>query len=159
MTKGTRGGTEFMNVQTPGFVLLTLMLCHFSPTAAGQEFTSSLSGAELLERCRHATDILGERSRNTSFHGLAQAAYCAGFVEAAADVGSFFGELDVPAPQSEEARQQRSIRNCAGPAVRGEELLRIVVQFLEDHPESGDQAAVSATLLAIARAFPCEGQA
>jgi len=148
-----------MTLRCIGWMFVLLALCHLEPAAAAEKFTSSLSAAELLERCRHATDSLSETTPTSSLNGLAHAAYCAGFVEAAADAGSLLSVLTVPAGESDDAREQRSLRNCAGPSVRGEQLLRVVVQFLEERPDQGEQAAVAASLLAIARSFPCDTQA
>jgi hypothetical protein len=140
-------------------LLFVAILFQVPQDSVAQEFTSTLTGAQLLNRCRQATDILSGRSRSSSFGGLAQAAYCAGFVEAAADAGSFLGAHPPLVDQSDDARAQRRLRNCAGPAVRGEQLLRVVVRFLEDHSDSAEQAAVVASMLAIAHAFPCDTRA
>jgi hypothetical protein len=148
-----------VKLQLLGSLILLLALHYPAPAAETREFTSSLSAGELLERCRQATDILNEETRQSSLGRLAQAAYCAGFVEAAADAGSFLGVLNVTVRQPDGAQLPHRIRNCAGPAVRGEELLELVVQFLEDNPESRQQAAVSASMFAIARAFPCDARA
>lgn len=148
-----------MNLRRLGSLVVLVVLYQLARDAVAQEFTSSLSAAELLGRCRHASDILSEATRTSSLDGLAQAAYCAGFVEAAADAGSFLGVLTSAVRESQDAQAQRSIRNCAGPAVRGEELLRVVVRFLENHPDRGEQAAVAASMHAIARAFPCDTRA
>jgi hypothetical protein len=134
-----------------------LLLCvlELQPVKA-QEFRSSISSHELLQRCRPAILVLNGVRQAATLDALARATYCAGFVEAAADAGAFLGALNAPLRPSRSANTQRSIRNCAGPEVSGEALLGIVVQFLLDHPNSGEQSAATATMLAIARAFPCE---
>lgn len=158
-TRTSWTGESAVKSQLLGSLTLLLALYHPAPHAEPREFTSSLSGSELLDRCRQATVILDEKTQQSSLGGLAQAAYCAGFVEAAADAGSFLGALNVVVRQPDGVQLQQSIRNCAGPAVRGEALLQVVVQFLEDNPDSSQQAAVSASMLAIARAFPCDTRA
>jgi len=148
-----------MTLQPLASLVFIAMLCQLPQEAPAQQFTSTLSGAELLKRCREATDILGRHRRSSSLDGLAQAAYCAGFVEAAADAGSFLGAHHSPVDQSEEGQAKRRLRNCAGPSVRGEQLLRVVVTFLENHSDTAEQAAVVASMRAIALAFPCETRA
>jgi hypothetical protein len=87
---------------------------------------------------------------------LMDGGYCLGFVEAAAEAGSFVGALAEPRGSSVSANAQRSIRNCADPSVDGESLLRVVMRFLGHHPDSATQSATAAAMLAIARAYPCE---
>jgi hypothetical protein len=121
-----------------------------------QQFRSSLSGGDLLQRCGHAIDVLHGVRLAAAVDALAGAMYCLGFVEAAADAGAFLGVLNAPMRPSRAGHTQRSIRNCAGPGVDSEQLLDTIVQFLEDNPASSEQSAVTMSMLAIARAFPCD---
>jgi hypothetical protein len=75
-------------------------------------------------------------SQNSSVAALARAAYCAGFVEAAADAGSFLGVLDLPIRPANAERTQQAMRNCAGPSVDGEDLLRVVVRSSSSTPRT-----------------------
>jgi len=142
-----------MRWSTLSRLVAALLLCviELQPVKA-QEFRSSISGHELLHRCRPAILVLNGVRQAATLDALARATYCAGFVEARA----FLGALNAPLRPSRSANTQRSIRNCAGPDVSSEALLGIVVQFLLDHPDSSEQSAATVTMLAIARAFPCE---
>lgn len=146
-----------MSWSTLSRFVAALLLCaiEVQPVKA-QEFRSSISGHELLHRCRPAILVLHGVRQAATLDGLAKATYCAGFVEAAADAGAFLGALNAPLRPSRSAHTQRSIRNCAGPEVSSEALLGIVVQFLLDHPDSSEQSAATVSMLAIARAFPCD---
>lgn len=125
-------------------------------TVGAQAFRSSLSGGDLLQRCHHAIDVLRGVRLAAAVDALAGAMYCLGFVEAVADAGAFLGALNAPMRPSRAGHTQRSVRNCAGPGVDSEQLLDTVVQFLEDNPASSEQSAVTMSMLAIARAFPCD---
>lgn len=54
-------------------------------TVAARDFRSSISGGDLLRRCRHAIDILHDVRRGDTTDAFVSAMYCVGFVEAAAD--------------------------------------------------------------------------
>jgi hypothetical protein len=140
---------------SPFCVAIVSLWCMASPGVRAQDFRSSLSGGELLEQCQSAIAYLRKNPHLLSPHDAARAAFCAGFVQAAADAGSFIGALPAPQEASNAAFAQRSIRNCAGPTVDGEQLLGTVVQFLHDQPESSTRGAVTVSMLAIAKAFPC----
>jgi len=135
---------------------LVVLCLSTAPQAQANEFRSSLTGGDLLHRCHQAIQIIHGARPTDAADAFADAMYCLGFVEAAADAGAFLGALNAPLRPSRAGHTQRSVRNCAGTEVSSEQLLGTVVQFLRDNPASSEQSAVAVSMLAIARAFPCD---
>ena len=132
----TLGPTRVIGQDQPSFRdetqrtprLLTLAL---DPSGvAGQELSS---GNELLARCQHA---LGEHAgpRDTS-----AASECRSLVRGALDM----------------TRLTPSLQVCGTAEVTVIQAVRVVVTYLNDHPEERDEPDTTLALRALQGAFPC----
>ena len=103
------------------------------------------SGMTLLHQCEAAVKLSG--SGHTMYNGQAQdddASYCNGYVNGIVDQMTVMSS------------PMKTTSYCL-PSYGGsnEQFVRIVLKYLQDHPESLNQPAISPTPLAIIGAFPC----
>jgi hypothetical protein len=121
------------------FTLGALTLLLMTPVAAHAD------GARLLEECGELmtfaeTGVLKEES--------AGASYCLGMVSGMIGLNAIYqARKDIPAPLFCTPRQP--VTNAEG--------ARIIVRYLEAHPEQLAQDDISLAYFAFAEAFPCGG--
>lgn len=101
------------------------------------------SGIDLLRQCRpinsQSGPNVGER---------VNAAYCFGYLR-----GLVEGNIAIPQWLADDEKAKGMF--CVPPEGQNEQIARVVIQYLEAHPQDLHQSAVALSLAALYRAFPC----
>jgi hypothetical protein len=128
-------------------LFLMLGLCAFAQAQNNEPMVSVYggSGMTLLHQCEAAVKLSG--SGHSTYNGqagdAADASYCNGYVN---------GIVDQLTIMSSAMKTAYCLPSYGG---SNEQFVRIVLKYLQDHPESLNQPAISPTSLAITGAFPC----
>jgi hypothetical protein len=116
-------------------LLLTILLLSFGQAQAQATSAVFLHGNKLLERCEaHVNDT-----------NVAKGAACMGYLEGIDDVHDTFTiwkEMDK--------------QWCTPDKINSDQLVRVMVKYLQEHPEQLHLAASSLVPHALHAAFPCE---
>jgi hypothetical protein len=115
-------------------VLLIICVLTFSVGCLGQSANDSNSGNHLLQVCLSEVRSLDNPSLPQNASELFNEGYCLGFVDGIA---------------------QTSPSVCLPSGVQTRQAVRIVVKFLQDHPEKLNQYGAILSNTALSQAFPC----
>ena len=99
------------------------------------------TGNQLLQRCEAATAILAKKSTDANFW---DGAFCLGYIWGIAESSAVFDVAD-----------NKFIMFCSPAGSTSGQAQKIVVKYLEDHPEELHKEAAVLVAKALQRAFPC----
>jgi hypothetical protein len=105
-----------------------------------------VDGNQLLESCTSSVQSLDNGSFSSATQ-LRQASWCAGYVTGVMQA------LDL-ARKLSDRQDQKNYPCLAG--IASEQAIRVIVKYLRENPEKLQERAVTLSLAALQRAFPCE---
>jgi hypothetical protein len=105
-----------------------------------------VDGNQLLEFCAPAVQFMDNGSFSSATQ-LTQTSWCTGYV-----TGLMQG-LDMARKLSD--KQGQNIYPCLA-GIASEQATRVIVKYLRENPEKLQQRAVTLSLVALQRAFPCK---
>ena len=115
--------------------LLVVVLLNFTEPSAGQE-PSATTGNTLIESCQIYVDSLPDPVSSNFLGG-----YCLGLVHGVSDVAQVLGSPPLV---------------CYPSGGTNSQLVRVVVKFLNDHPEALHKPDTVLVLEALNDAYPCQ---
>lgn len=127
----------------------------FALLIAGSSTTvNAFSGADLLAQCKHFVDIIdGSQSKS---QGILQAGLCGGYVLGVQE--GFIASSELADVVSEETGSPIVTKKHwkIPPDVESENIVRIVVRYLEINPDMQNMPAVLSVLNALRQTYPAK---
>ncbi len=115
-------------------LLIFLFICFASSLAVAQSAENIRDGNHLLRRCQ-ASIAVTDRGSWEDEHEAFDAGFCHGLIE-----GVLYASSSV----------------CLPDGVTGDQTVRVVIKFLQDHPETLNKDETTLVKAAFTKAFPCE---
>jgi Rap1a immunity proteins len=128
-------------------ILLAVIAVLFaSPRASA---LSEVNGLMLLHQCQVSIRISNEDTRVTADQ-VADSNHCLGYVQGVLDANGFWDKLDMRDNHSTRARY------CMSESVTFEQVIRIIVKWLEANPKELNDNGYIAVQVALVKTFPCK---
>jgi Rap1a immunity proteins len=128
------------------FMMGTLLLVGFLHSAAAAE---KRNGNELLSACTLAMSIVDSPQAIEQMlgrpHQALEAGYCLGLLHAVTNINAFWQHYP----------KDTSMFFCLPPQSTVNQWTRIVVKYLQEHPERLQEADIGLAIRAFTTAFPC----
>jgi len=125
----------------------TLLLVLLLSPLAGNASEDILSGSKLLRNCNSYLKLVGGSSNSEIILG---AGLCLGTVRGIIDAGAIFDTF------ADQAGKPPTNVFCVPESVSTDQGIRVVIKYLEGHPEDLHQRGTTLTVLALKQAFPCK---
>lgn len=130
--------------------IIIILLCFCTPAISSQVDT----GLDLLKACKNAISVFEHRASNIDIIEVSMgSSFCVGYIRGVSDTTkiSYFGIMgkngDLVAPFH---------YFCTPNEVGTEQEIRIVIKYLENHPEKLNQPMLYIIINALSAAFPCK---
>ena len=140
------GSNAFIRNQVVSVKLSIFLFVLLSFSTAGNAAEDILSGSTLLKNCKSYLKVSGGSSNSDIILG---AGLCLGTVRGIIDAGAVFDTF------ADQAGNPRPNVFCVPESVSTDRGVRVVIQYLEEHPEDLHQRGTTLTVLALKQAFPC----
>jgi hypothetical protein len=128
-----------MYLMKPTLIIRFLFLFLFSTSVFGDSYINT--GSILLERCNEAMNMIkGEMSLTI------EGAYCIAYIDGFLDADKLYVGLN-----EELYNSNLNWKLCIPPSVTIEQVIRIVVKFLEENPEQLHESYDLLTMLALTK--------
>jgi len=112
-------------------------------------FGSSTDGNEVLRKCQTAIRVVDEG--RLSAGDSSDASWCMGWIEGVLDMNNLTGTIaDVT------DSKKSALYFCASDGIKVGQAVRVVVKYLQDHPQQLDLPGTSLAVMALKIAFPCK---
>jgi len=132
-------------------VCLLMLLVSSDSTFA--EFSRYQTGTGLLEDCKAAIRVLdGTSSQTFDFDTSVRARECLSYVNGILDMETFYRHVLI---LDKIPIKKNSILGCIPGDVTLDQQIRVIVKFLEDHPEFLNLPSSALITEALSTAFPC----
>ena len=125
----------------------TLLLVLISFSLTGNAAEDIHSGSKLLQNC-NSYSMLVDGSSNSKI--ILGAGLCLGTVRGIIDAGAIFDTF------AEQAGKPPSNVFCVPESVTADQGVRVVIKYLEGHPEDLHKRGTTLTVHALKQAFPCK---
>jgi len=125
----------------------TLLVVLLSFSLAGNAAEDIQNGSKLLQNCNSYLKLTGGSSNLKIALG---AGLCLGTVRGIIDAGDIFDTFT-----GQTGKSPTSVF-CVPEGVSTDQGVRVVIKYLEEHPEDLHQRGTTLTVLALKQAFPCK---
>ena len=120
-------------------IIATVMLCCLIATAS----VKAADGNDLMRHCQKAVTFLD--TDNYDADNDIDIGWCVGYVHSFTKLNVYYKAFDIPVPI---CFPESGIKN--------RQAVRVLVKYLQDHPENLHKYDMILTILAFAEAYPCE---
>jgi hypothetical protein len=127
-------------------LLLAIWALSASPKASA---ISEVNGLMLLHQCRASIRVSNE-DIPVSTDEVAQSNHCLGYIQGVLDANGFWDAID------QRDNHPSRARYCMSEHVTFEQVIRIVVKWLEANPKELDDSGYIAVHAALVQTFPCK---
>jgi Rap1a immunity proteins len=128
--------------------LLAVGALSVSPRASA---LSEVNGLMLLHQCQVSVRISNEDTR-VSPDQVAESNHCLGYVQGVLDANGFWDTIDKRDDHSSRARY------CMSESVTFEQVIRIIVKWLDANPKELNDNGYIAVQVALVKTFPCKAR-
>jgi hypothetical protein len=127
--------------------ILAAVLAAISPAPKANAI-SEVNGLMLLHHCK-ASILISNEDRRVPPDQVAESNHCLGYVQGIIDANSFWDAID------NRNHQLTRAHYCMAESVTFEQVIRVVVKWLENNPKDLNENGYIIVESALVKAFPC----
>ena len=137
-------------IKFPSFLLI-LFLTNFIITYSWAYPSGEYNGVDLLKDCKAAIKA-GDNNQEVSSIELANANECVGYVIGILDSEAFYSST---LTLLKDKNVKQATFYCIPDDVTVNQSIRVIVNYLENHPEKLNLSSLYVSVMALKTAFPC----
>lgn len=134
-----------------------LFLCCVTAHAA----VKGMNGESLLSYCEASLSLLEKQAKTVNVESASKSGVCLGYITAFEDITNLNASKPVELPTEvspdSAASAPKPLPYCMPDEVSLTQEVRVVVKYLQDHPQQLQQPASELLSTLFAQAFPCSG--